>query len=289
MLFVCATPIGNLGDVSRRLLDTLATVQYIACEDTRHTLKLLTHYAIKGPRLISLHEHNETQRVEELLPLLREGADIALVSDAGTPLISDPGYELIRACRKEGIAVTAIPGASAAVVALVLSGLPVDRVLFTGFLPRRHDQLEELLDDASRVQATLVAFESPRRVRGTLGVLAESACEVEVAMCRELTKVHEEVIVGSPGEVAARMPERVRGEIVLVVRVLKEALLPLPQDPADEESYVHDLLRDQLHTKDIAQRLAERLGCSRSAAYRRVLEIRKKWAGTTRVTNKIKD
>ena len=273
MLFVCATPIGNLGDVSRRLLETLAHVQYIACEDTRHTLKLLSHHEIKGPRLLSLHEHNQAQRVQELLPLLRDGADIALVSDAGTPLISDPGFALIRACREEGIAVTAIPGPSAALVALVLSGLPTERVLFTGFLPRRRDQVAGLLDDASRVHATLVTFESPRRVRRTLEALAELAPEMEVALCRELTKVHEEVITGSPAAVAAGLPDRVRGEIVLVMRVARATAQALPT--LDDEPFVQDMLQNGASTRDIAQRLAEWTGRPRSVAYERVLELRR--------------
>jgi 16S rRNA (cytidine1402-2'-O)-methyltransferase len=213
-LVLCPTPIGNLGDVSLRLLEVLGEADVVACEDTRHTKKLLDRYELSPP-LVSLHEHNERARAGELVARIRAGALVALVSDAGTPLVSDPGFALVRACLDAGVPVEALPGPSAALTALILSGLPVERWQFAGFLPRKRSELEALLAGASE---TLVAFESPRRLAGTLALLASRDPERPAAVCRELTKLHEEVRRASASELAAHYSANPpRGEIVLVV------------------------------------------------------------------------
>ena len=192
-LVVCPTPIGNLEDVTLRVLAVLAEADVVACEDTRHTKVLLARYGLTTP-LISCHEHNERARTKELLARLRAGEVVALVSDAGTPLLSDPGFALVRACLAEELPVEVLPGPSAVTTALVASGLPVERWRFVGFLPRGRAQLESLLAHASE---TLVAFESPRRLAVTLRLLAARDPERPAAVCRELTKLHEEVSRGS--------------------------------------------------------------------------------------------
>ncbi len=213
-LLVCPTPIGNLEDITLRVLAALRAADVIACEDTRRTLRLLDRHDIAPPRLVSFHEHNERARTEELLARIRDGATVALVSDAGTPLLSDPGFVLVRACVAAGLALEVLPGPSALLTALVASALPVDRWRFVGFLPRARRELETLLADTPE---TLVAFESPRRLAASLAVLAARDPERAVAVCRELTKVHEEVRRGSAAELAAHYRENpARGEVVLV-------------------------------------------------------------------------
>jgi 16S rRNA (cytidine1402-2'-O)-methyltransferase len=213
-LVVCPTPIGNLEDVTLRVLDALASAEIVACEDTRHTRVLLERHGISA-RLVSFHEHNERARAGELAARIAAGALVALVSDAGTPLVSDPGFELLRACRERGLPIEVLPGPSAVITALLASGLPPERWCFVGFLPRARGELEALLAGASE---TLVAFESPRRLAGTLALLAERSPERAVAVCRELTKLHEEVRRGSAGELAAHYREHpARGEVVLVL------------------------------------------------------------------------
>jgi 16S rRNA (cytidine1402-2'-O)-methyltransferase len=211
---VCPTPIGNLEDVTLRVLAALREADVVACEDTRRTRVLLDRYGVTAP-LVSYHEHNEERRARELVERMRRGETVALVSDAGMPLISDPGYVLVRDAVAAGLAVEVLPGPSAALAALVASALPADRWRFTGFLPRRKGELREVLSEPG---GTLVAFESPRRVPGTLAVLAELDPERPVAVCRELTKAHEEVVRGTAAELAARYAgSPPRGEVVLVV------------------------------------------------------------------------
>jgi 16S rRNA (cytidine1402-2'-O)-methyltransferase len=214
-LVVCPTPIGNLEDVTLRVLRTLSEADVLACEDTRHTRILLDRHGIRATRLVSLHEHNERARVPELVARAGAGETVALVSDAGMPVVSDPGFLLVRECLAAGIAVEVLPGASSVPVALVASGLPAARWCFVGFLPRKRGQRERLLADASE---TLVAFESPRRLAATLEMLAQADPQRPIAVCRELTKLHEEVARGSAAELAERYRERPpKGEVVLVV------------------------------------------------------------------------
>ena len=213
-LVVCPTPIGNLDDVSPRIREALVSADFIACEDTRRTGQLLDRLAIRpAPRLISNHEGNEQARSVELTGQIERGYTIALVSDAGMPGISDPGFKLIRRCIDRDLEVTVLPGPSVVPVALVASGLPTDRWRFEGFLPRRAGEMERVL----RSTETVVCFESPRRVGESLSALAAIAPDREAAICRELTKIHEEVARGTLGELARRFRGDVRGEIVLVI------------------------------------------------------------------------
>jgi 16S rRNA (cytidine1402-2'-O)-methyltransferase len=214
-LVVCPTPIGNLRDITLRVLDALGAVDTVACEDTRRTRVLLERHGIVGRRLVSFHEHNEAARAVELVERMRSGLEVALVSDAGMPLVSDPGFALVRAALEAGLEVEVLPGPSAPLTALVASGLPGERFRFVGFLPRRAAELERVLADAPD---TLVAFESPGRLAATLGVLAALDGARAVVVCRELTKLHEEVRRGSAAELAGHYAEHPpRGEIVLVV------------------------------------------------------------------------
>ena len=212
-LIVCPTPIGNLEDVTLRVLAALREADVVACEDTRRTRVLLDRYGVKA-KLVSYHEHNERERAAELVKRMRDGAVVALVSDAGMPLVSDPGFVLVQACVAAGLAVEVLPGPSAAIAALVASALPSDRWRFAGFLPRKRSELLQLFDGPE----TLVAFESPRRVAASLAVLASVDPDRSVVVCRELTKVHEEIVRGTARELAARYAqEPPRGEVVLVV------------------------------------------------------------------------
>jgi 16S rRNA (cytidine1402-2'-O)-methyltransferase len=213
-LVVCPTPIGNLEDVTLRVLAALREADVVACEDTRRTRVLLDRYGVKA-KLVSYHEHNEDARAASLVERMREGETVALVSDAGMPLVSDPGYVLVRACVGAGLPVEVLPGPSAAITALVASGLPAESWRFAGFLPRKKGELREALAEPG---GTLVAFESPRRVPATLELLASVDPDRPVAVCRELTKAHEEIVRGSAAELAERYADAPpRGEVVLVL------------------------------------------------------------------------
>jgi 16S rRNA (cytidine1402-2'-O)-methyltransferase len=220
-LVVVPTPIGNLEDITLRALRALREADLIACEDTRRTGRLLAHYDIKS-RLVAYHEHNEARLAPELAERAREER-VALVTDAGTPLVSDPGYNLLTSCIQAGVEVEVLPGPSAVMTALVASGLPADVVVFAGFPPRKGRERAELLERISREEATFVLFESPHRLARTLGELPDEAA---VAVCRELTKLHEEVFRGSAAEAARRFSKEVKGEVVLVVRGGAEAAPP---------------------------------------------------------------
>ena len=209
-LTIAPTPIGNMDDVSKRVREALVDADYIACEDTRRTGRLLERLEIRPkPRLVSNHEGNEQSRATELVKRIERGERITLVSDAGMPAISDPGYRLIRACIDRGLEVNVLPGPSVIPVALVVSGLPTDRWRFEGFLPKRSGEMERVLNSSE----TVVAFESPRRISNSLAALSEIAPERQAAVCREMTKLHEEVSRGTLAELAMRF----KGEIVLVI------------------------------------------------------------------------
>jgi 16S rRNA (cytidine1402-2'-O)-methyltransferase len=212
-LVVCPTPIGNLEDITLRVLSALRDADVLACEDTRRTRVLLERYGVQAS-LVSYHEHNERERAVELVERMRNGAVVALVSDAGMPLVSDPGFVLVQACVGAGLAVEVLPGPSAAIAALVASALPAESWRFVGFLPRKRSALEA----AFAGPETVVAFESPKRVGASLAVLAGIDPDRPAAVCRELTKLHEEVVRGTASELAARYAdEPPRGEVVLVV------------------------------------------------------------------------
>lgn len=213
-LTVCPTPIGNMDDISNRVRQALVMADYVACEDTRRTGRLLDRLEIRPkPRLVSNHEGNETSRAVELVKRMERGDKIALVSDAGMPAISDPGFRLIRACIERGVEVEVLPGPSVIPVALVASGLPTDRWRFEGFLPKRSGEMERVLNATE----TVVVFESPRRISNSLAALAQLAPDRQAAVCREMTKLHEEVSRGTLSELAIRFSGDVKGEIVLVI------------------------------------------------------------------------
>lgn len=217
MLYLCATPIGNLGDVTLRVLEVLARADVVLCEDTRHSQTLFRRHGITPRVLLSFHEHNEEARLERVLALLQEGKEVALVTDAGMPGLSDPGFTLVRACVEAGEEVVALPGASAVTTALVVSGLPTDRFVFAGFLPRGRMKVVDFLVEAGRAGGSLVVFESPHRLRATLGAVAERWPTRRLAVCRELTKLHEQVARGTAAEVLHMLANPVRGEVVLVL------------------------------------------------------------------------
>ena len=263
-LIVCPTPIGNLEDVTLRVLAALRQADIVACEDTRRTRVLLDRYGVKA-RLVPYHEHNEERRAAELVEQMKAGVTVALVSDAGMPLVSDPGYLLVRACAAAGLAVDVLPGPSAVLAALVASALPADRWRFAGFLPRKKGQLRRALTEPG---GTLVAFESPRRVAGTLAMLAEVDPERAVAVCRELTKVHEEVVRGSAAELAQRYATAPpRGEVALVIGPAADRA----DSGADPPAGVHALARlaeAGARPRVAAAVVAELTGGSANALYR---------------------
>jgi 16S rRNA (cytidine1402-2'-O)-methyltransferase len=263
-LVVCPTPIGNLEDITLRVLSALREADVVACEDTRRTRVLLDRYGVSAS-LVSYHEHNERERAAELVARMREGAVVALVSDAGMPLVSDPGYVLVQACVGAGLAVEVLPGPSAALAALVASALPADRWRFAGFLPRKRGELERLFAEPD----TLVAFESPRRVAASLAVLAERDPERPVAVCRELTKIHEEVVRGTAAELAERYATSApKGEVVLVVG-------PAPESEPDLSApldAVRRLVDAGARPRAAATVVAELTGASANALYRALTE-----------------
>ena len=212
-LTVCPTPIGNLGDLTPRAREAMAGADLVACEDTRRTGRLYDRLEIPAPRLVSNHDQNEPQRAMQIAQQIERGAKVALITDAGMPGISDPGYRLIRTCIDRDLEVEVLPGPSAIPTALVASGLPAHRWRFEGFLPRRAGELERIL----RSSETVVAFESPRRLPESLAALGALAPDRPAAVCRELTKLHEEVARGTLGELARRFRGEVRGEVVLVI------------------------------------------------------------------------
>jgi 16S rRNA (cytidine1402-2'-O)-methyltransferase len=260
-LVVCPTPIGNLEDVTLRVLAALREADIVACEDTRRTRVLLDRYGV-GASLVSYHEHNERQRSGELVAKMRGGAVVALVSDAGTPLVSDPGFVLVQACVAAGLAVEVLPGPSAALAALVASALPADHWRFAGFLPRKKGELKEVFSATE----TLVAFESPRRVAGSLEVLAELDPERPVAVARELTKIHEEVVRGTATELAARYREQPpKGEVALVVGGASESSR---QDPTPAVDAVRRLVDAGAKPRVAASVVADLTGVAANQLYR---------------------
>jgi 16S rRNA (cytidine1402-2'-O)-methyltransferase len=272
-LYLVATPIGNLRDVSLRALEVLAGADLIACEDTRVSRRLLDHYGIATP-LTLYHEHNAAQARPRLLARLADGAAVALISDAGTPLISDPGYKLVRAARQAGHPVTAVPGTSATLAALTVSGLPTDRFFFEGFLPPKRAARQSRIDAIATVPATLVLFETGPRLADALADLAARLGARQASVCRELTKLHEEVRSGDLPGLAAEYTSSPapRGEIVVVVA---------PPDPAAQrldEREIDALVAaalGRMSVKDAASEVAAATGHPRRAIYQRALALSK--------------
>ena len=267
-LVVCPTPIGNLEDVTLRALAWLRRADLIACEDTRRTRLLLERHGVDRPAsaLVSFHEHNEGSRTTALLARMRAGASVALVSDAGMPLISDPGHRLVAGCMEEGLQVTVLPGPSAVTAAIVASGLPASKFLFVGFLPRRRGELSRLLADNGE---TLIAFESPRRLAPTLALLASLDPDRPVAVCRELTKLHEQVLRASAGELAAHFArEAPRGELVLVLGAAARS----PVHEQQALAALRDLLAAGARARPAAAVVARLTGTRANELYRGLAE-----------------
>jgi 16S rRNA (cytidine1402-2'-O)-methyltransferase len=264
-LAVCATPIGNLDDVTLRVLEELRSADVVLCEDTRHTRVLLNRHGIRA-RLLSYHEHNEAKRTAELLPRLHAGERVGLVSDAGLPGISDPGARLVAAALEAGVPVTVLPGASAVDTALVASGFAAERYQFVGFLPRGGRALASLWEELAGWPHPVVAFESPQRLPATLRSLAEAEPERQVAVCRELTKRFEEVVRGTAQEVAAQFVEPPKGEITLVLGPGSGE-----SDSAAAVEAVAELVAAGLPRRGAADLVARLTGTSRNELYRRTL------------------
>ncbi len=271
-LMLCATPIGNLEDITARVLAALREADVIAAEDTRHSLGLLTHYGIRRP-MVSYHEHNKHERAAELVGRMLQGENVALITDAGTPVISDPGEVLVRAAREAGITVTSLPGACALITALTLSGLPARRFVFEGFLPQENREKKAVLASLKEETRTVIFYEAPHRLRKTLGDLAETVGkEREICLCRELTKIHEEAVLTTLGEAQALAEkEEPRGEYVLVLagkseeeRQMEKASLWESKTPS---AHLEAYLAKGLTKKEAMKAMAEDFSLSKREVY----------------------
>jgi 16S rRNA (cytidine1402-2'-O)-methyltransferase len=269
-LWIVGTPIGNLGDLAPRAAEVLGAADVVAAEDTRRTGRLLQGLGLKRP-MVSLFEGNERERTEELLARLRGGDDVAVVTDGGMPSVSDPGFRIVRTCADEGIDVRVVPGPSAAIAALVVSGLPTDRFAFEGFLPRKSGERLARLDELRDDPRTLVVFESPLRVKRLLRDVLDSLGDRRVAVARELTKLHEEVRRGRVSEVLAELGEaELKGEVVVVIAGAPEA------EPVDIDACVTEargLVAGGMRKRDAARAVSERHRVSANEVYRAMLEL----------------
>lgn len=264
-LLVCATPIGNLGDVTLRVLEALKSVDAIAAEDTRVTAKLLARYGI-DTRMERFDEHTAAQRTPLLVERMLHGESIALVSDAGTPGVSDPGARLIAACVEAGVPIDALPGASALLAAVTASGLPMQPLYFGGFFPRKAGERRALLQSLASLDATLVFFESPKRIASALLAVAEVLPDRTAAMARELTKLHEEVVSGPAAELAAALADReLKGEAVLLIGPPTAGAARI--DDAELREHVERLVAGGASRKDAVRQVAERFGMPRNDVY----------------------
>jgi 16S rRNA (cytidine1402-2'-O)-methyltransferase len=270
-LFIVSTPIGNLEDITQRALRVLGNVDLIASEDTRRTRQLLNHFGIPT-RTISYHEHNERERAQQLCALLQSGKSIALVSDAGTPLINDPGFRIVQAAIENGIAVVPVPGAAALAVALVPSGLPTDQFFFGGFLPARTNARRARLAELKAIPATLIFYEAPHRIAATLQDALETMGDRPAVIARELTKLHEEFARGSLRELAQRMADAksIKGEIVLLIAGSELARDADESEPATGQlvQRVRQLEDEGIEAKAALKKAARELGFKRAEAYR---------------------
>lgn len=265
-LFVVATPIGNLEDISVRALRVLSSVHVIAAEDTRHSKKLLDHFNIRTP-LTSYHDHNESQKADRLLDVLRDGHDVALITDAGTPCIADPGYRIVHAAREAAIPIESVPGPSAVVAALSVSGLPTDRFAFHGFFPRKKKEAVAAIAHAKAFPGTHVFYESPNRLCGTLEVIESIAADAQVSVARELTKLHEEVIGGTPATVLRHYETTPpKGEYVVMLQFSETASVELTDEQILEA--VEVVIETQsLSRRDAIREVAARLSIPRNRVY----------------------
>jgi 16S rRNA (cytidine1402-2'-O)-methyltransferase len=283
-LYIVSTPIGNLEDISQRALRVLGEVDLIACEDTRHTRKLLTHYGINTPT-ISYHEHNERERAAELLARLQGGAGVAIVSDAGTPGINDPGFRLVRLAIEDGFPVIPVPGPSALITALVSSGLPTDEFFFGGFLPAKTNARRARLAELRSLPATLIFYEAPHRIAAALKDAHEILGQRKAVVARELTKMHEEFVRGPLSELAERFSagERVRGEIVLIIDRARGETEVTAEDSAQKvAALVAAFESEGLDHRAALKKAARQLGIPRAEAYRRLVEQRGRQEGKSK-------
>ena len=271
-LYLVATPIGNLADITHRALQVLKDVDLIACEDTRHTHKLLQHYGI-ATKTISYHEHNEQQRATQLIDSLKQGSDIAVVSDAGTPSISDPGFRLVRAAIENEIPVVPVPGPSALISALIAAGLPTDEFFFGGFLPPRSNARRARLNELQSVPGTLIFYEAPHRLAATLKDAHEILGEREAVVARELTKVHEEIRRGLLSELSRHYEnEEPRGEIVVLID--RNVIAATTNQAVSVAALVDQFEQDGLDHRAALKKAARELGLSRAEAYRKLIAER---------------
>lgn len=271
-LYLVATPIGNLADITHRALQVLRDVDLIACEDTRHTRKLLQHYGI-DTKTISYHEHNEQQRATELIELLQQGTNVAVVSDAGTPAISDPGFRLVRGAIENGITIVPVPGPSALVSALIATGLPTDEFFFGGFLPARSGARRARFEAVRSVPGTLIFYEAPHRLAASLNDAYEILGEREAVVARELTKLHEEIKRGRLSELAQHYSavEQPRGEIVLLIdRTVLDQSASQKSPKKSVAALVKQFEAAGLDHRAALKKAARELGLSRAEAYRRL-------------------
>lgn len=275
-LYLVSTPIGNLEDITHRAVRLLGEVDVIACEDTRHTKKLLNHYGI-NTRTVSYHEHNERERAIELLERLKRGSNVAIVTDAGTPAISDPGFRLARVAIDSGVRVVPVPGASALITALVASGLPTDEFFFGGFLPARSGARRARLSELRSIATTLIFYEAPHRIAATLKDAQEILGEREAVVARELTKLHEEIARGRLSELVERFssPENARGEMVLIVdRYVIPSAGGADKAEVNIAALVAEFENAGLDHRAALKKAARELGLSRAEAYRRLVAER---------------
>lgn len=279
-LYICATPIGNLQDISARVLDTLREADLIAAEDTRHSLGLLTHYDIRRP-MISYHEHNKYERAQEIVGRLLAGENVALITDAGTPVISDPGEVLVKAAREAGIPVTSLPGPCALITALTLSGLPARRFVFEGFLPQETKERKAVLASLASERRTVILYEAPHRLVKTLRQLEEVLGARKICVCRELTKIHEEAVWTTlPEAIAFWSENEPRGEYVLVLEGLSEEAAAAEGaarwSGVSLTEHLEQYLTQGLDKKEAMKRMAEDRGTSRREIYQGLLEEEKR-------------
>jgi 16S rRNA (cytidine1402-2'-O)-methyltransferase len=270
-LYICGTPIGNLEDITLRQLRILREVDCIAAEDTRHTLKLLNYYDIKTP-LTSYHEHNKRDKGPDLARQLTQGRNIALVTDAGMPCLSDPGQELVKLCREEGIEVTAVPGPTAAITALALSGMDMGRFVFEGFLPRENRPRRDRLEALKRERRTIVLYEAPHHIKATVEELLENLGNRRAALVREMTKKYEETFLTNLKELSQRfLAETPVGEMVLIIAGAEEATPEVKLQDISINEQFDAYLRQGMARKDAMKQIARERGIGKSAVYRELL------------------
>ncbi|WP_456402498.1 16S rRNA (cytidine(1402)-2'-O)-methyltransferase [Persephonella sp.] len=270
-LFVVATPIGNLKDISFRAVEVLKNVDLIACEDTRVTKKLLSHYGIVGKKLIPYHEHNELKMSDKIVKILKEGKDVALVSDAGTPCVSDPGYRLVKSVWDNDLSVVPIPGPFAGVTVLSASGLPSDRFLFVGFLSSKKGKKEKEIEELISYGITFIIYETHRRLLDTLNIIKTLNPMSKVVVGKEITKIHEKIIRGEIGEVIKYLednPEIIRGEFVIICK-------PEIKEKINEElifKRAEELKKEGLRLKEISLKISNETGISKNKIYQILLK-----------------